>query len=322
MTHASVHLLILSATDRVHTLSRLTAVFNVSSYIFHGQLGKNQEAALKMSQFKVPSGLEHFSRLNHSIWNHQPTSRTPSNDPDFVLIVPWMDAQPRHIAKYTAGYEMLYPSAQILAITTSSYDVAFNTTAANINRISPALEILYALPPNTKLLLHFFSNGGGFTTMLLAKCYKKKMEKPLPVAATVFDSTPGRDKWPESVRAIAVGLPKNIVLRTIGTLILHLMYAFYVFGYLLTGQEDLVEQTRRALNDKSLFDLDAPRVYIYSVADDMVDWRDVEEHGEEAMKLGYTVNREKYLAGGHAGHLIEDPKRYWSIVQELWGMVS
>jgi hypothetical protein len=275
-----------------------------------------------MSQFKVPPGLEHFSRLNHSIWNHQPTSRTPSNDPDFVLIVGWMDAQPRHIAKYTAGYETLYPSAQILAITTSSYDAAFITTAANINRISPALEILYSVPPNTKLLLHFFSNGGGFTTMLLAKCYKEKMGKLLPVTATVFDSTPGRIKWPASVRAFAVGLPKNIILRTIGTLILHLLYPFYGFGYMLTGQEDLVEKTRRALNDKSLFDLDAPRMYIYSVADDMVDWRDVEEHGEEAMKLGYTVNREKYLASGHAGHLIEDPKRYWSIVQKLWGMVS
>ncbi len=83
-----------------------------------------------------------------------------------------------------------------------------------------------------------------------------------------------------------------------------------------------MEKTRQELNDKSLFNLDAPRMYIYSVADDMVDWKDVEEHGEEAKTRGYTVNREKFLTSSHAGHLIEDPKRYWSTVQRLWGMVS
>jgi hypothetical protein len=283
--------------------------------------GKKQIAASKMSQFKVPPGLEHFSRLNSSIWYYQPTSRTPSNDPDFILLLGWMNAQPRHIAKYTARYEKLYPSAQILAITTSSYDAAFATTAANIKRISPALETLYILPPNSKLLLHFFSNGGGFTTALFAKCYKEKMGRPLPVTASVFDSSPGKVRWQALARAFAVALPKNIILRTIGILLLQFIFPLFKLGNLLTGQEDLVEKTRRELNDKTLFNLNAPRVYIYSIADDMVAWQDVEEHGDEASNLGYTVNQEKFLTSSHAGHLIEDPKRYWRIVQRLWSMI-
>jgi hypothetical protein len=79
---------------------------------------------------------------------------------------------------------------------------------------------------------------------------------------------------------------------------------------------------RQVINDKNLFDLDAPRMYIYSLADDMVEPKDIEEHADEAAKLGYTVAGEKFLTSGHAAHMIQDPKRYWSVVQKLWGMVQ
>jgi hypothetical protein len=275
-----------------------------------------------MSQSKVPPGLEHFSRLNSAIWYHQSTSRTPSSNPDFVLLLGWMDAQPRHIAKYAAGYEKLYPSASILAMTTTAYDAALSSNSGNIKRITPALDILYTLPPNTKLLLHYFSNGGGFTGMLLARCYKKKVGKALPATAIVFDSMPGRMRLQPQVRAFMVALPKNMLLRSIATFILYITYPFFRLRYLLTGTVDAVEEIRRVTNDKSLFDLDAPRMYIYSMADDMVEPKDIEEHADEATKLGYTVAREKFLTSGHAAHMIQDPKRYWGAVQKLWGMVS
>jgi hypothetical protein len=275
-----------------------------------------------MSYSQIPPGLEHFSRLNASIWYHKPAARTPSKDPDLVLLLGWMDAKPRHIAKYASGYEKLYPSASILAITTSSYDAALSSNAANIKRISPALDILYTLLPNAKLLLHFFSNGGGFTTVYIARCYMKEMGKALPMTATVFDSVPGYARLQAQVRAFMVALPKNMILRAIAALILYISYPFFKLRYLLTGTVDVVEDMRLATNDKSLFDLDAPRVYIYSEADDMVEPKDVEEHADEAKTLGYTVSREKFLTSGHAAHMIQDPKRYWGIVQRLWSMVS
>jgi hypothetical protein len=275
-----------------------------------------------MSQPKVPPGLEHFPRLNPSTWYHQPVSRAPSSDPDFVLLLGWMDAQPKHIAKYAAAYEKLFPSASILAITTTSYDAALATNSANTKRITPALEVLYGQPPNTKLLLHLFSNGGGFTGMLLARCYKKKTGKAFPVTATVFDSMPGHIRLQAQVRAFTVALPKNILLRAIVTFILYVTYPFFRLRYLLTGTVDVIEEMRLALNDKNLFDLDAPRVYIYSSADDMIEPGDVEEHADEAERLGYTVAREKFLTSGHVSHMIQDPKRYWSLVQTLWEKAS
>ncbi|KAE8452021.1 hypothetical protein EG329_002186 [Mollisiaceae sp. DMI_Dod_QoI] len=270
---------------------------------------------------KVPPGLEHFSRLNQAVWFHQPTTIS-STEPDLVLLVGWMDATPRHMAKYAAGYEKLYPSARILIITTTQVDAAFRTHAANLNRVKPALDILYTLPTGAKLLLHFFSNGGGFTTTMMAKAYKEKMGQILPITAMVLDSTPGRATYEATIRAFSVGLPKNIFLRTFGVLFLHVFFVLYKVGYWLQGKSDLVDQARMDLNDKSIFDTDAHRMYIYSVADDMVAWESVEEHGEEAKSLGYTVDREKFLESGHAAHLLNDPDRYWATVQRLWRSVS
>ena len=281
-----------------------------------------------MSRSNAVSGLDHFKRLNGSVYIHEPTtSPSPSNNPDLILICGWMDAKPRNLSKYTAGYEKLYPSARILAVTTTSIDAALTTWATNVKRIQPVVDILCTLPPNTKLLLHFFSGGGTFTSTLIARKYQEKMGKLLPTTALILDSTPGRATYEATVRAFAVALPKNSVIKIIGTLLIRLAFWLYRFAYTLEAvllrkeRSDLVEKGRVDLNTKSLMDVATPRLYIYSEADDMIGWQFVEEHMEEAEKLGYVVDREKFLESGHCGHLLIDPRRYWAAVQRLWNSV-
>ncbi|KUJ21193.1 uncharacterized protein LY89DRAFT_665638 [Mollisia scopiformis] len=310
-----------SKTRARHPILLLTSeelIRDVSNKFF---LFFSEEIVLFRMASKVPPGLEHFSRLNQAIWFHQPNT-VSSTEPALILLVGWMDATPRHMAKYAAGYEKLYPSARILIITTTQIDAAFRTHTANLNRIKPALNVLYTLPPSAKLLVHFFSNGGGFTTTMIAKAYKERMGRTLPVTAMILDSSPGRATYEATVRAFSVALPNNIILRTIGNLILRIFFVLYKLGYLLQGKMDLVDQARMDLNDKSIFDTDAPRMYIYSVADNMVAWQAVEEHGDEAQSLGYTIDREKFLESGHAAHLLVDADRYWATVKRLWGSVS
>jgi hypothetical protein len=283
----------------------------------------------KMSPSNAVSGLEHFKRLNGSISIHEPTTTSSSsNGPDLILICGWMDAQPRHIAKYTAAYEKLYPSARILVVTTTAIDAAFVTWAANYKRVDLVLEILYTLPPDAKFLLHLFSNGGAFTNNLIANRYRERTGKTLPTTAIILDSTPGRATYEATVRAFAVALPKNLVFKVLGILALRLVFGLYRLAYHLKGllvQEghmDLVERVRVDLNTKSLIDVGSPRLYIYSEADDMVHWQFVEEHIEEAEKLGCVVHKEKFLESGHCGHLTIDSKRYWAAVQRLWSLIN
>jgi len=120
-----------------------------------------------MSQPKIVKDLDHFSRLSTAVYIHEPpinlTTAFPTES-DLILLPAWLDAAPRHIAKYTTGYGHLYPSARILVIKTTLPDVIYRSIASNQQRVTPALEILLALPPNAKVLLHLFSNGGAVTS--------------------------------------------------------------------------------------------------------------------------------------------------------------
>lgn len=273
-----------------------------------------------MSKYKSLTGLEHFARLNQAVYLHKASvAKTgTSQAPDLVLLLGWMDAKPRHLAKYAASYEKLYPSANIIAITSSAIDIAIRSRSANFSRIKPALDILYTLPADAKLLVHFFSNGGAYTNTLISKAYKEKMGRPLPISAMILDSNPGHPSYEATVRAFSVGLPKNVFVQVLGAVILRLIWWLTILASIVAGKDNVVEVARRELNDKALFDLDTPRLYIYSVADEMVEWQHVEEHAKEAKQLGYTVALEKYQESGHATHMLTDPERYWAAVQRLW----
>ena len=61
------------------------------------------------------------------------------------------------------------------------------------------------------------------------------------------------------------------------------------------------------------------RVYIYSDVDDMVSYKDIEEHIREAKDKGFNVQVEKYHGSGHCAHVrVGGGERYWAIVTGLW----
>lgn len=199
--------------------------------------------------------------------------------------------------------------------------MTMRSEAAKSNRVQPVLEILCGIPERKKVLVHLFSNGGALTSARIAIAYKKKTGRTLPMSALVLDSSPGRATYGRTVRAFAVGLPKNWLLRFLGTVMFRFVFGIYILSYWVLRKSDLVDEMRRTLNYKTIFEEDAPRIYIYSVADPMVDWKLVEKHAEEAKILGYTVDLEKYLQSGHCGHLIVDANRYWKAIQRLWETV-
>jgi hypothetical protein len=54
------------------------------------------------------------------------------------------------------------------------------SSAANLNRIAPVLEVLHTLPPNARFLMHSFSNGGAMTISLIARNSKQKPDALYP----------------------------------------------------------------------------------------------------------------------------------------------
>lgn len=82
---------------------------------------------------------------------------------------------------------------------------------------------------------------------------------------------------------------------------------------------DLVTRTRKVLNDREVVDGRVRRLYVYSKGDELVDWRDVEDHAVEAKGRGWSVEKERFgMESGHVGHMIVDRQRYWGAVRRAW----
>ncbi|EPE35104.1 indole-diterpene biosynthesis protein PaxU [Glarea lozoyensis ATCC 20868] len=276
-----------------------------------------------MSHPTPQTGLDHFQRLNPSIYYHSPPQpRNPSRtSPSLIILLGWMNAPPKHLSKYVSVYTKQHPSARIVVVTTSTSDILFRSKAANLVRLGPVLEMLYSIS-NESVLLHLFSNGGGLTATVLAKEYVRKTGHPMPLMAMVLDSSPGRPSVRATRRAFAVALPKNLVLQLIGNLLFTLIFMIMKLGNYLGVTENVIQGVRDCLNDSRYFGLDVPRLYVFSEADRMVEARDVENHAVEAKGKGYEVLRERFGMSGHAAHMIEDPERYWGAVGRLWDSVK
>ena len=146
------------------------------------------------------------------------------------------------------------------------------------------------------------------------------MGRVLPLSGVILDSTPGRPEHEATLRAFAVGMPKNPIVRFVGLLLFRIFLVLMRIMYFFTRTVNLIDQLRMDLNDPKLFASGVPRLYIYSDGDRMVQWKHIEEHAEEANGLGYKVDLERYKESGHAAHMLNDPPRYWKAVEMLWGV--
>lgn len=157
--------------------------------------------------------------------------------------------------------------------------------------------------------------------MLIAKTYREKMGKPLPVSAIIMDSTPGKVRLVGTVKAFSMIFPRNFILQVLAKATLAMLYVLFIGGYRLLGNPNLVDLVRGALNNKDFFSRKVPRAYIYSEGDDLVLSKDVKEHADEAEGLGYPVLRENFGGSKHCAHMLEDEARYWGVVKRLWSGV-
>lgn len=243
-------------------------------------------------------------------------STTSIEEPSLILFAAWMDAAPRHIAAYTTRYQRVFPTSSILVVTTASSHFLFQSNARRLRELEPALDIL--VHEEGRILLHAFSNGGATAAWLLARTIRQRSGKSLPVSKICFDSAPGTQDYNRSLAAFALALPKNRFLKFLGMLLLRIFLAMWFEYTYIRGTEKFLDILRKGLNDTQLFPNTATRLYIYSIADKLIKWQDVESHAKEAEGHGCKVQMCKYVDSGHVAHLLRDGKRYWSAVVGLW----
>lgn len=185
--------------------------------------------------------------------------------------------------------------------------------------LRPALDYVSSYTHDGgEVLVHSFSNGGGNQVNEFAKAWKKKYETLMPMRCHVMDSSPTRGPWMKSHAAIAASLPKTWFWSIFGGVMVHLLLCLTFIANMLMGRENKMVTLCREMNEPSLFDVRVPRVYLYSRADQMVGWEEVEEHAAVARRKGRDVTMVQFKESAHCGHVREDEGKYWNAVLEAW----
>lgn len=269
---------------------------------------------------------------------------------------------------YLLSEEPVY-SQHTSTSSTSTFTQPYHYYSNNFNHYPyqqppPSLVLPQSIAGNTiatrprfsSLLLHAFSEGGAHKAVLLARAFLSTTSstssptcKKLPVEALILDSTPGTTA---SLTRLANGVARALPPRTPGVVAKGLAAGVVGVSSVLRRDKkgdgrDIIAETREALNDPCLWDLDrAARTYLFGEADEVVWWRDVHQHGVESARraglAGGANPGEKDSGGddektdvGGVGSLMVRFKRtehcahakgvingtvYWSAVRRTWEM--
>lgn len=264
-----------------------------------------------------------FVRFSPCVYVQEPdgTAKDDRQYPRTIVLAFWMNAPPRALAKYVVGYRRVAPAARIIFVLTSSNDFMLRITSSSQQaRVAPAVEaIRTSTYPDKPVFLHMFSNGGVSTTTHLLAAYKKLTGKSLHISSMIIDSAPGMATVSAAMKAFSFAFPRMWILRFLSKMVLYTFLILHSVFRKLTRTLDAVARAREAINDGRLLTGVGPegcpeRCYIYSDADELVDWKDVELHASDAEDKGWLVHREKFLGTPHVGHMRVDPERYWTIV--------
>ncbi|KAF2198779.1 hypothetical protein GQ43DRAFT_443043 [Delitschia confertaspora ATCC 74209] len=265
---------------------------------------------------KPVTALYQFNKIGYNTFLYT----SPSHDPKspLILFFSWNAAAAKHIAKYAVGHQQLFPDCQILLIRGNTLDF-FRREAAYRKLNAPALEVVKEhVKYGGEILVHSFSNGGANQLSHFAKSYKQATGTVLPMRAQVLDCSPGIGGYVVSHRAIVLGLPKTILFRLFGEIVIHVFLVAIWLTRTLTGRRNPMLPLRERLNDPNLLDQRAPRVYLYSKEDELVPPGEVDDHAKEAEEKGWKVRKVLFQTSPHCGLLKEDAEGYWSAVMDVW----
>jgi len=152
----------------------------------------------------------------------------------------------------------------------------------------------------------------------------------LPTAAYILDSCPGQGGFKETVRAFSTAIPYPF-LRFLVVLFLRAVFfrqTVIDFFRSLLGKPKAVNYLQSVLaqiqNPQLLpwFSKHTKRLYMYSKTDELIPWKEVEDHAKEGESLGFDVKLERFEDSEHVQHARTHPNQYWAAVKSLWDNAS
>lgn len=279
----------------------------------------------RLSQISGHLALNPFAPSNPSSASETSPStlhQSRPTSPSAILIFAWGGATTSQLSRYVVKYSGLYPSAHIVPFGSPFRDFLPWPIRGQNQKEEGFDKILKACPPgqdgDNRVLVHIFSNGGSYRFCNLAARYLLTTDTPIPIRALIIDSAPSPCSPRSEADAVTRGLGLTGPIRLLSFAMSLVALSLQWIWTFITWQNEPFSWARKVLNDPAVVNHDSARVYIYSREDQIVDWRGVEAHAEEAQRQGFKVESERFEGSQHVNHAKAEPERYWSVIKTTW----
>ena len=260
-------------------------------------------------------------------------SSIPASSPTIIVLYCWGDSNPKHVAKYAAGYRALYPLARMVVVFGPILRAITQTLPQRAATMAPAIDAIFggysghddpvAAHARERVMVISMSNTGGINAASTLHAYKQRFGKPMPYHLLVCDSCPGSHSFMRNFapwsRAMALGTAGFFPWPFVVTQGLAMVFLAGIHGLAwVTGNQSAAEFSVNGVNDESLSVRSAGKLYLYSKEDDIISWVDIEEQAADARSKGYDVACEVFEGTPHVGHMRVHPEQYWGAIERRW----
>ncbi|PVG04737.1 hypothetical protein CPB86DRAFT_803497 [Serendipita vermifera] len=283
-----------------------------------------------------------FVRLGEGIWfvkAENGSSRQPSDlDPtitlphSLILIFGWMGGKLAHVAKYSQGYQKLFPNTdQIVVSSTNEIFLARQKTL--VAKMQPMVEYLISLGvvgPKARphrILTHTMSNGGSIRLNHLVERLAALSLRPLATSfqpsALIVDSSPGGDNLSSAFLTFRATIPPPLLrypiigfilaAHTLAWLLGLAHWKFFEFLRLV-----MIKPTWLPWMTTSRHGYSTPQLFIYSKADHTTPFKDIQEFTESSEAHGNKIQRLIFEDSDHVSHMRKHPETYWNAIKQCW----
>ncbi|KAL5340369.1 hypothetical protein BJX70DRAFT_361557 [Aspergillus crustosus] len=295
-----------------------------------------------------PSIFPGFTPLSSEIYSREglPTESTTESSapapnpthPRVIIIFAWGDAQPKHILKYAAGFQSLYPHARQIAVLAPIYKALWRTMAQRVEAMKPIIEATYPRSAGTEgkeengeeeahdgnVLIQVMSNTGGINYAATLHAYRDLYNRPLPHKLVCFDSTPG------STELTFENMKRMSLAMALGTAswfpwpmsVTQFLWAGFMYSLSavesVMGIESASVQSVKAVTSSELLGLVTRQLYLYGKEDPIILWSDIERHIAGARSGGWKTQARLFEGSGHVEHMRSYPVEYWGALKVGW----